>query len=111
MNDDTERRLGILEGDMKVAHSKLDNLITSVDKLSNGIGQRVQAHGESISSLQTNMDNHASYIEAVSEKVDKRTKEISEKIDKHEKSPGHWQFLVIIAVIVSIIGGIVGFIK
>ena len=98
MSDDIEKRLGSLEGDMKVSHAKLDYLTAAVDKLSSGIGQRVQDHGEQISSLTTENKNQDSYIEAV-----------SKKIDRHIDSPGHWKFLVILATIFTLAGFAVKF--
>ena len=93
---DIESRLGSIEGDVKVLHTKIDGLTTSVDKLSNGIGQRVQDHGEQIFGLNRDVLNHTSYIEAV-----------SKKIDKHENSPGHWKFLIILISVLSLIIGLI----
>ena len=106
MSDELEKRLSNMESDIKVIksemkgsiellHSKLDGLMVSVDKLSNGIGQRVQEHGEQIFGLNRDVLNHTSYIEAV-----------SKKIDKHENSPGHWKFLIILISVLSLIIGL-----
>ena len=110
MSEDMERRLGVIEGNMKVIDTKLDGITASVDKLSNGLGQRVQDHGEAISAIQTNIVNHTSYIDAVSEKVDKTTKICKEELNEHIHSPGHWKFLAVLISSVSLLLGIVGFV-
>ena len=84
-------RLGRIEGEQKVATSKIDNLTGKIDSLTVGIGRRVEEHGKDISSLQTESGNLKEYIGAVNRNQ-----------KKHED--GHWKLITIVIGLLATFG-------
>ncbi len=92
-NDDDHRvildRIGKVEMEAGINGVKLDNIQTTIDKLSNGVGARVEQHGETIASLKTTAENTYKYIEAVNKKTDTHIE-------------GHWKWMVIVIGLLTI---------
>ena len=82
-------RLAKIESHQEAHNGKLDNIQTTMDKLSTGIGSRVELHGREIEGLQTSQTSHKEHLEAVNEKINKHV-------------DGHWKWITIVISLIAI---------
>ena len=82
MNGSEDYKFGHIESDIKAINEKIDNhnvvmsskiegIERSISNLTQGIGHRVEKHGEEIEALKVKTENNENHIGWVSKKVDK----------------------------------------
>ncbi len=64
-------KLGSIEGEQKVMHTKLDNIQNAVNSLAQGLGSRVQEHDKQIARVEIETKNNKDHVGWVSKKVDR----------------------------------------
>ena len=82
-------------GELKVLSSVVGTMVTEFRDFKNGIGPRLEKHGNDITALETNRKNDIQYLGAVDGKV-----------DDHIKT--HWQW---ITVMIAILGAVTALAK
>lgn len=96
MSDDF--KLGKLEGQMQGMSEKMDSVILTMNNFTQGLGQRVELHGNKIAGIESDIENQEKHISSVSS-------------DLKTHVEGHGKWIATVIALISLAGIIFSYLK